>query len=197
MEPWSIKIGRVFGTPLAKLLSKTKVRPNTITALTVVFSILAFACFVKGLLWQGAVLFFINFVLDCTDGELARITDTVTEFGYKLDKYTDSFNTLILYFGLWYALFYTTGNWLLGGVCFLSHYLVILYGKLFVKKWEYGTRFRGISSYYHPLDENLLTFGALPLLGASVVFYPISVFLQLLSFVRLHLKSFRVNNWRW
>ena len=130
-EPWSVLIfGRVFSIPLARAITKlpAKIHPNVITILTVPFALLAGICFFKGMLVYGAIFFLISFILDCTDGTLARLTNTTSKLGQKLDNYTDRLNNLFMYFGLWYSQYYLTGEWFLGGCIIGTHYLIMLFG---------------------------------------------------------------------
>ena len=191
-EPWSVLIfGRVFSIPLARAITKlpAKIHPNVITILTVPFALLAGICFFKGMLVYGAIFFLISFILDCTDGTLARLTSTTSKFGQKLDNYTDRLNNLFMYFGLWYSQYYLTGEWFLGGCIIGTHYLIMLFGTLFIKNHKYKTIFPRVSSYYNGLDEGILTFFVSPVLGIFRIMLPVLVGLQAISYTMLFLKQ--------
>ena len=178
-EAWSVKIGRFFGMPLARLLASLpfKVNPCIITILTIPFAILAGFCFFKNLLIYGAIFYLISWILDCTDGSLARMTNTKSDFGSRLDNYSDRANNFIMYFGLWYSQFYLNNQWLVGSLLFGSHYLIMLFGKIFVK-YSYKTIIKSIISYYHPHDESFLALFMLPIFNVFVLFYPLLIICQ-------------------
>lgn len=186
-EAWSVKIGRFFGMPLARGLASLpfKVNPSIITGLTIPFALIAAYCFYKNLLIYGAIFFLISWILDCTDGVLARITKSTSSFGYKFDNYSDRVNNFAMFLGLWYSQFYLNDQWLLGACIFSAHYLIMLFGTLFLGDYSYKTIFKSLASYYHPNDEGFLTFFMLPVLGVFVLVYPIVVILQYVSTIVL------------
>jgi phosphatidylglycerophosphate synthase len=188
-EPWSVKIFRFFAIPLAKGLAKIKVHPNVITILTIPFAFVAAFFFFNNMLIYGAVFFFISFLLDCADGTLARLTNKQSEFGEKLDKYTDRINNFAMYFGLWYSQYYLTGYEYEGAAIFAAHYLIMLFGLLFITSYDYKTIGKSISSYYAPLDEAFLTFFILPIFGVFFYVFPILVIIQLISHIGLLIKQ--------
>ncbi len=191
-EPWSVILfGRIFSIPLARLIAKFpfKVHPNIITILTIPFAILAGFCFYKGMLVYGALFFLVSFILDCTDGTLARLTNTTSAFGAKLDSYSDRFNNFVMYFGLWYSQYYLFDQWFLGGFIIGCHYLVALFGKIYIKNHNYKTIFPKISSYYASLDEGNLTFFVLPLIGLFRQILPVLIILQAISYSILYFKQ--------
>lgn len=190
-----VYIGRVFGIPLARAVSKLpfKIHPNIITIFSFFFALLAGFCFFHNLLVFGAVFYLINFILDCTDGPLARMTSTTSEFGGKLDFYTDRIGNLSMYFGLWWSQYYQNSNWLLGVGIIFAHYAIQSFGEKFIKNLTYKTIFPKVDSYYSSFEEGVGTFFIAPILGIFPILFPILVFLQFVSYFILFVRE-KINN---
>jgi phosphatidylglycerophosphate synthase len=186
-----VLIGRFFGIPLARLITKIpfKIHPNIITIFSFIFAILAGYCFFQNLLIIGSILYLINFILDCTDGTLARLTGTTSKIGEKLDFYTDRIGIIGLYLGLWWSQYYQNNNWFIGAIIIITHYAIIFSGDKFVKNQKYKTIFPRVDTYYSPFEEGIGTFFIAPLLSIVTVLFPILVFLQALSYVILYFKN--------
>lgn len=189
-EPWSVTfVGRVLGIPLARVFVYLNIKPNMITILTMPFAFFAGLAFFYNYLWLGASLYFISFILDCSDGVVARLTNTTSRYGERLDYYTDILNNIFMYFGLWYSQFYLQGMWFLGGAIIIFHYAVMAFGYIFLKKLTYRTIFPRVCSYYMHADEGFLTFGIAPLTGYFYIIFPILVTLQFISYTILFFKQ--------
>jgi phosphatidylglycerophosphate synthase len=185
-----VLIGRFFGIPLARFITKIpfKIHPNIITIFSFICAILAGYCYFQNLLIIGSILYLINFILDCTDGTLARLTGTTSKIGEKLDFYTDRIGIIGLYLGLWWSQYYQNNNWLIGLLIIVTHYTIIFLGDKFVKNQKYKTIFPRVDTYYSPFEEGIGTFFIAPLLGIVTVLFPILVFLQALSYIILFFK---------
>ncbi len=85
------KVYRRFSRPLAAFLAKFNTSPNAVTIIATVIGILAALPIAAGMLWEGAAVIFISQILDCTDGDLARMTGRVTRKGAYLDRVFDRF----------------------------------------------------------------------------------------------------------
>jgi phosphatidylglycerophosphate synthase len=195
-EEWAVKLVRIFGTPLAKAIAllPIKIHPNFITILSFPFAILAGFYFFNNQLIYGAIFFFISYILDTADGALARLTNTESRFGQRLDFYIDIMGNIFMYFGLWYSQFYLYGQWLIGGVIIAAHYFVMAFGYIFVKNRTYKTIFPNISSYYSAADEGILTFFFVPIFtifNPNIFRFalPILVIIQFVSYLILSLKQ--------
>ena len=195
-EEWAVKTGRIFGVPLAKGIARLpiKIHPNIVTFFSLLLSVIAAYLFFNNQLIYGAIFFFISYVFDCADGTLARLTDTQSKFGEKLDYYFDIISKFLMYFGLWYSQFYTNNQWLIGGIIIVAHYMVMAFGYIFVKIRTYKTISPYISSYYSAADEGMLTFFFLPLItffinDAFRLVFPLLVILQFISYFILFLKQ--------
>ncbi len=83
---------RHFSYPITRLLLRTPITPNQVTALSLVFGLGAgIAClqgdFISVLF--GAILFLICYVLDNCDGEIARLKNMRSHFGMRFDTFVD------------------------------------------------------------------------------------------------------------
>lgn len=81
LEPLTLK-------PTLLIAKYTRIKPNHITILSLIFNVFSAVCFFQGTylsLILGAFLFELSFILDYMDGTLARLTNSVTELGRKLD----------------------------------------------------------------------------------------------------------------
>ena len=190
-EEWAVKIVRLFGTPLAKLIAKLpfNVHPNTITLLSLIPALIAGLCFLINQLLFGALFFFISYILDCTDGTLARLTGQESVVGKQLDFYIDILGNVFMYFGLWYSQFYLHGLWLWGSLLIFTHYCIMVFGYMFISDRTYKTIFPSISSYYGAADEGFFTFLILPVLGIFRTGLPIVIGLQFISYIILFFKQ--------
>ena len=190
-EEWAVKIGRLFGIPLARAIKAlpVKIHPNIISVISLIFALFAAYYFFSDKLVFGAIFFFISYVFDCSDGVLARLTDTQSKFGEKLDFYIDITGNVFMYFGLWYSQYYLYGQWFFGGIIIAAHYIVMIFGYVFIKDRTYKTFSPKLSSYYYAADEGFLTFFFTPLLGIFRLAFPILVLAQFVSYVILFLKQ--------
>lgn len=193
-EEWAVKLVRLFGDPLAKGIANlpVKIHPNVVTIISLLFSITAAFFFFNNQLIYGAIFFFISYVFDTADGALARLTNTQTKLGEKLDFYVDLLGNVFMYFGLWYSQFYLYGQWFVGGVIIAAHYFVMAFGYMFIKNRNYKTIFPSICSYYSAADEGILTFFFVPIIafyipGLFRIVLPILVALQFVSYMVLFL----------
>lgn len=127
-DAWStVLFADPLGIPLARLLSHTSIHPNVVTIASLVPALACTYFFWRGdslsLLW-GALLFQLAWILDCTDGKLAKMTGKQTEFGTKLDPKVDFVRKLLTLAALTWGIYRQFGIiWLfvtLGGVMF--HY---------------------------------------------------------------------------
>ena len=195
-EEWAVKLVRIFGTPLAKAISRlpVKVHPNIVTVFSLLFAIITAFFFFNNQLIYGAIFFFISYVFDTADGTLARLTNTQSELGKRLDFYVDILGNILMYFGLWYSQFYLYDQWFIGGSIIAAHYTVMAFGYMFIKNRNYKTISPNICSYYSAADEGILTFFFVPILAFFIIgifrfALPILVTLQFVSYAVLFLRQ--------
>jgi len=91
-EPIDVWVHRPLAYVLARAVFPTPISPDFITGLSIVFGIASGVCFVWDFPWHlqvGAFLLFFSAVLDCADGQLARMRKTSSAFGRMLDGVAD------------------------------------------------------------------------------------------------------------
>jgi len=93
VEEWfDLLIYRPLGFVFAWPLSKTPVRPNLVTFISALVGVLGGVAIYFGtyewLVW-GALLYMFSNILDCTDGQLARMTKRFSRYGRIYDGVAD------------------------------------------------------------------------------------------------------------
>ncbi len=113
--------------PCAVLLNKLQLRPNQITTLSLVFSLLAFVALVysEGAAWFS-IFWGLSVLFDFCDGTVARMTDRVSKPAFRYDHMSDLFKISLLFLGV--GLRYdTTLVWMVSTfVLFLFMYFTLL-----------------------------------------------------------------------
>lgn len=101
-----------ISAPISLQLVRTlpDIRPTVLTCLAACLGISGGIVFGFGLAWIGALLAAFAQVLDGTDGQVARLTDTVSRSGAFLDSVLDRYVDFFLLFGvLFHCLRYSSG----------------------------------------------------------------------------------------
>ncbi len=102
-EWWDGHVTRPLAAYIARWLENTRITPNQITSIACAFgvacAILVGTGRVSALLWAGAFLF-ANTVLDCADGQLARLRGGGSFMGRMWDGFADWIVCLAIHFGL-------------------------------------------------------------------------------------------------
>ena len=85
-----------IGVPMVRWLAHTPTHPNhlTISAL-VIRSSAVYALWIDSP-WIALLLWQLGFLLDCMDGQLARLTDQTSKFGQILDQWGDALLILLM-----------------------------------------------------------------------------------------------------
>jgi phosphatidylglycerophosphate synthase len=99
-----LRFNRTLSEKLAVSLAKTRVTPNVLTACSLGAGLLAALCMSTGAragMLAGALCLHIAFVLDSSDGQLARLTSRETVFG----KWFDVLSDLVVEGALWTGVF--------------------------------------------------------------------------------------------
>ncbi len=86
--------------PLARLLARTGLTPNTLTILGLLLSIASAWVLATGHLFLGGFLVIFAGAFDLLDGALARATGKSTTFGALLDSTFDRLSEAVILFGL-------------------------------------------------------------------------------------------------
>ncbi|MBC8197414.1 MAG: CDP-alcohol phosphatidyltransferase family protein [Candidatus Marinimicrobia bacterium] len=94
---WTKQVCRRFAAVIVIIIYPTPITPNIITVFGFVINIIANYQLLSGDLIMAALLYFISYVMDCTDGQLARQRNTVTKFGMFFDPVLDGLKDLITF----------------------------------------------------------------------------------------------------
>ena len=94
------KVYRRFSKPLAKFLSRFNLNPNHLTIFAGFIGIIPAFLIYYGRFYEAVATIFISQILDCTDGDLARLTGKTTKRGAYLDRVLDRFVDAALIIGL-------------------------------------------------------------------------------------------------
>jgi Family of unknown function (DUF5941)/CDP-alcohol phosphatidyltransferase len=100
---YSTFVVRKVSRQVTALALRLHLRPNAITASSLVVGLTAAILFAAGEQWAlvaGAILLQVSLVLDCVDGEVARYTRQFTPFGAWLDAVGDRVKEFAAYAGL-------------------------------------------------------------------------------------------------
>ena len=92
--PWTFKYVLIpLAWPFTWLFLKVGVGPNQATIIRLATLIAAFVCMLvlaDDFMFLAIAVFFVALVLDCTDGQICRVTDTASYFGKFFDGLIDS-----------------------------------------------------------------------------------------------------------
>ncbi len=88
---------------LTRMFLKLRWTPNVITMLSMVVGLVAAVFFIPGS-WElaliGALLFQFSVIIDCCDGEVARLTFSESKFGQELDIWADNVVHMAIFAGI-------------------------------------------------------------------------------------------------
>lgn len=113
-HPWFQRVlNRRLSTWVTRRLVSTPLTPNQITAASLAVGLLAAACFLpESFAWSlvGWILFQSSYILDCVDGEIARLKMQESPLGAWIDSMADTIvqATILLLLGV--RLQHTTGH---------------------------------------------------------------------------------------
>ncbi len=100
---YSVAVLRRLSKPLTRLAAARGWSPNAITIVSLIVGLAAALSFAVGERWAlvlGAVLMQVSLVIDCSDGEVARLTRRYSTVGAWLDASTDRIKEYVAYAGL-------------------------------------------------------------------------------------------------
>ena len=100
-------VDRYFNRKLSGVLTRLFLRtgwsPNAITVLSMCVGLLGAVFFIPGT-WElalvGALLFQLSVIIDCCDGEVARLTFSESRFGQELDIWADNVVHIAIFAGI-------------------------------------------------------------------------------------------------
>ena len=129
-------LNRPVGRCLSKLLVWTSVTPNQVSAGSTILGVAAGALFYLGPYWPalwGAILLQVSAVIDCVDGDIARVAYKESELGRWLDIVGDNVVHITVFVGVGIGL-WVQGNagalplGISAGIGALISFLVVLRG---------------------------------------------------------------------
>lgn len=102
---------------LVRALRHTPITPNMLTATSLILGVITAYLYSLGD-WQslliGAVLHQLSFILDCGDGQLARVKGLKSQMGHWFDYHSDKIKDFLLLLGLAWGVYAQTGRaWIL------------------------------------------------------------------------------------
>jgi len=125
---WTTKFPAHAANRLATILANTDVTPNQVTVASLAFGLSA-AIFMGTGKWvwmaAGALLLQASFVLDCADGQLARLKGETSQRGAWLDVTTDAIKVFAVYFGISSGAVKSTGDTSLWAWGFVAYFLSV------------------------------------------------------------------------
>ena len=120
-EPIDVYVHRPLGYVVARMAYPTLVSPDLLTLVSIFFGSAAGICLGWEFAWHmqlGALLTFLSAVLDCSDGQLARMRKSSSPFGRMIDGVADLITTSFVVpaslLVLWRL--YDSDTWLAGTV---------------------------------------------------------------------------------
>lgn len=102
-ELFDLLVYRPLAFLFVKGIARTRITPNQLTLASMIFGFLGGAMYALGSAHAyaaGAMLFFLYNVLDCSDGQLARLTNSGSLIGRILDGIADYIAALAAYVGI-------------------------------------------------------------------------------------------------
>jgi len=100
--------------PIAELLNRIGLMPNTVTILGLVGNTIGAYFLAKGNFLVGGLIILLMGPIDALDGSMARLRGEPTEFGAFVDSVTDRYSELVILGGL--LLFYLSQGDTLGSI---------------------------------------------------------------------------------
>ena len=106
-------VTRFISRQLTRLFLKTSLTPNQITCLSLLIGLGSAWCFYLGTFFSGitgALLLLVSALVDCTDGEIARLKFMETSWGAQFDIFCDNIVHFFVFFSIGMGLFFATGD---------------------------------------------------------------------------------------
>jgi phosphatidylglycerophosphate synthase len=141
---WTEWVCRPPASALVYALRNTRITPNQVTFLATFVALGSCALFVVLPGWWGAIVaalvFEFSFILDCVDGQLARLRKTASQIGHHLDFLMDEIKAFFVFGAIAVRLWRSEGSLLyllvgLAGMACLGSGLTMT---TFMRRAEYG-----------------------------------------------------------
>ena len=125
---WTKYFSHPFSIRLVSLVRDRRVTPNHLTLLSTVLVLLTFPLICWGSYSSvvvAAALLQLGLILDCADGQLARIKRVESTLGEWLDRCTDKMKDFTIIFALSFRYSRISDNaWILGFICFFIVFFI-------------------------------------------------------------------------
>lgn len=196
------KVSRTFTNALVE----TRIKPNTVTGISILVGLLAAYLASTGEYFTSGVVFLFSLVLDCVDGEIARYKSQFSALGAWLDALADRVKEFAYIGALAYSTNETRTWWLaialvvLQTVRHLSDYNFVKLQKLFEDNTNVSSR-SGFSYWVKkvinlPIGERWLLLSVLPLVVSVADSLRLILFLGILSFMFVIVaRARRIRRW--
>ena len=109
MDIW---VNSLFAAKISSFLVKTPLTPNQITLFGLVIGMASGICFTQGNYWSsflGGLLLVFTAILDCCDGNVARLKFMESDFGEKLDTACDNIINIFVFTGMMLGVAHSQG----------------------------------------------------------------------------------------
>ena len=94
---WTNQVCRRIAAVIVITINPTPITPNIVTIVSFAVNMAANYQLLNNQLGMAALLYFFAYVLDCADGQLARLRDVVSKFGRFFDPVLDGLKDLITF----------------------------------------------------------------------------------------------------
>jgi len=125
---WTSVFASKAAIRIVYIIKNSGITPNQVTIISFLVGVAAAACFGSGarpMLIAGAILLQLSLVLDCVDGQLARLKNQSSEKGAWLDLATDIIKVFSVYFGLSYGAAHVKGDYSFFAWGFCAYFLSV------------------------------------------------------------------------
>ena len=110
---------RKISIRITKYVAMTELTPNQITFFSFLLVLISIIFLFTGHLITAGILYFLSYVFDNVDGEIARLKNKQSNSGFLFDSTLDRVKEGIIFF----ALMIYTGYWITGFIAFFSIYM--------------------------------------------------------------------------
>ena len=134
----SRNINRRISIPISRLLIRTPLTPNMISAIVGIIGILSGFLYIWGSIVLAGILLEVSSILDGCDGEVAKMKLMESKFGQWIDTIYDQISYIFFIIGVPVGYYLSTGSSLaiiLGGLNIAILLLSIAWGFYFVSKY--------------------------------------------------------------
>ncbi len=105
---WTNQMCRRIAAVIVIIINPTPITPNIVTVVSFAVNMVANYQLLNNQLGMAALLYFFSYVLDCADGQLARLRNSVSQFGIYLDLISDNLKELITF--LSFVIYFSDSN---------------------------------------------------------------------------------------